>query len=144
MEWSEPQAPTDRLERTMDQPTQATQLLIRLGAGDPDAPELLLDLLYAELHRLASSYMARERDNHTLQATALVSEAFVKLFDRQKVEWSGRKHFYAVAAKAMRHLLVDQARRRKRIVCVDQTDLGSLMVVHAEEQETAALSGAQL
>ena len=93
----------------MDQPTQATQLLIRLGEGDPRAPEQLLALLYTELHRLAKNYMAHERDAHTLQATALVNEAYLK-FASKGGDWEDRAHFVGVAARAIRQILVDRAR----------------------------------
>jgi len=91
---------------------RATLLLQRLEAGDASAGEELLPIVYEELHRLARGAMARERNEHTLQATALVNEAWIRLVDREGARWEGREHFLAVAARAMRSVLVDHARRR--------------------------------
>ena len=86
-----------------------TQLLNEMAKGDSGAAEKLLSLVYAELHRLAASYMRRERPDHTLQATALINEAYVRLF-RENAEWNSREHFIGMAANVMRHVLVDYAR----------------------------------
>lgn len=83
--------------------------------GDPDAPDRLLPLVYAELRSRAQALLAAERPNHTLQATALVHEAYVRLVDQKAVNWKGKAHFCAVAATAMRRVLVDYARARGRI-----------------------------
>jgi RNA polymerase sigma factor (TIGR02999 family) len=80
--------------------------------GDPDALDQLAPLVYRELHRLAIRYMGRERPGHTLQATALVHEAYVRLIDWQKVQWQNRAHFFAASAQVMRRILVDYARSR--------------------------------
>ncbi len=100
---------------------ELTRYLNELGRGDAGAPTQLIDVVYAELRAIAVAYLRSERPAHGLQATVLVHEAFVKLFDHRQVEWTGRKHFYAAAAKAMRRLLVDEARRRQRRVPTEQT-----------------------
>jgi RNA polymerase sigma factor (TIGR02999 family) len=80
-------------------------------AGREKAADRLMPLVYDELRRMARAYMARERGSHTLQPTALVHEAYLKLVDQSRVDWQGQTHFRAVAAKVMRRLLVDHARR---------------------------------
>jgi len=90
---------------------QVTQLLKAMRAGDAQAAENLLPLVYAELHRLARSYMRRERPDHTLQATALINEAYLKLVG-EDVDWNSREHFIGLAAHVMRRVLVDYARTR--------------------------------
>ena len=84
------------------------------GDGKPGVIDDLLPLVYSELHRQAAAYLRRERPNHTLQATALVHEAYLKLVDQRRVEWKSRGHFFAIAAQAMRRILVDHARTRHR------------------------------
>ncbi len=91
---------------------QITLLLQKVGQGDRGAESALLDVVYSELHRLAASYMRRERKDHTLQASALVNEAYVKLIGGQDVAWQSRGHFYAAAARVMRNILIDYARTR--------------------------------
>jgi len=88
-----------------------TQLLIKWGNGDKAALDELTPLVYAELRRLAKRYMARERQDHTLQTSALINEAYVRLIDQQSAEWKNRAHFFAVSATIMRHILVDHARK---------------------------------
>jgi len=88
-----------------------TVLLRKVSAGDLDAEAELMTQVYGELKRLANKFLRRERKGHTLQATALVHEAFIKLAGNNKFEFSDRAHFYAVAAKIMRRLLVDYARK---------------------------------
>lgn len=90
-----------------------TQLLIAWGNGDETARDELMPLVYEELHRLAHRYMKREHPGHTLQTSALVNEAFVKLVDQKSVHWQNRSHFYAIAAQSMRRILVDHARIRQ-------------------------------
>ena len=90
---------------------EVTLLLRAWSRGEPGAADRLLPLVYRHLHRLAASQMRGERANHTLQPTALVHEAYVKLVDRH-LSWKDRGHFYGVAARAMREVLVDHARRR--------------------------------
>ena len=87
-----------------------TQLLVNWSQGDQGALEQLMPLVYGELRRLASSYLRRERSNHTLQSTALVHEAFMRLVNQQDVQWRNRAHFYAIAAQMIRRILVDYAR----------------------------------
>lgn len=82
------------------------------NGGDPEALDALLPLVYAELRRVAGRYMNRERRDHTLQATALVNEAYLRLIDVQAVRWQNRAHFFAMAARMMRRILVDAARAR--------------------------------
>ncbi|MBL8173337.1 MAG: sigma-70 family RNA polymerase sigma factor [Bryobacterales bacterium] len=94
------------------EPPQITVLLQKVGQGDKASESALLDLVYSELHRLASSHMRRERKDHTLQASALVNEAYVKLLGAQDVPWQSRGHFYAAAARVMRNILIDYARTR--------------------------------
>ena len=92
---------------------EVTQLLQRLQHGDPRAVDLLIPLLYAELRDLAADYLRGERPDHTLQPTALVHEAYLKLVGQREVHWQGRSHFLGVAAQAMRRILVDHARRHR-------------------------------
>lgn len=89
-----------------------TLLLRAWGEGDREALDRLAPLVYQELHRLARGYMAHERPNHTLQATALVNEAYLRLIDARQVHWQDRAHFLAICARAMRQILVDHARSR--------------------------------
>jgi RNA polymerase sigma factor (TIGR02999 family) len=88
-----------------------TALLAKWGRGDHAALDELLPLVYTELHRMAARQLRRERPNHTLQPTALVHEAYLRLVDQRQVDWEGRAHFYGVAAQVMRRILVDHARR---------------------------------
>jgi RNA polymerase sigma factor (TIGR02999 family) len=91
------------------QPQDITQLLVASSHGDSDALNKLLPLVYDELRRLADRYLRRERDDHTLQATALVHEAYLRLVD-QNVPWQNRAHFFGIAAEMMRRILIDHAR----------------------------------
>lgn len=88
-----------------------TQLLIELSNGDRKAVDLLLPVIYDELRKLAANYLRRERPDHTLQPTALVHEAYIRLVDQTRVNWQNRAHFFGVAAQIMRRLLVDHARK---------------------------------
>jgi RNA polymerase sigma factor (TIGR02999 family) len=93
-----------------------TQILSRIGGGDPSATEELLPLLYDELRRLAAQRLAHEKPGHTLEATALVHEAYLRLVDGSKAQhWNSRGHFFAAAAEAMRRILVENARRKKSV-----------------------------
>src|SRR5215831_7036113 len=87
-----------------------TKLLVNWSRGDQAALDELMPLVYGELRRLASAYLRRERSNHTLQSTALVHEAFMRLVNQQDVEWKNRAHFFAIAAQMIRRILVDYAR----------------------------------
>ena len=93
---------------------QITQLLNQWSNGEAKVLDDLMPLVYVELRRQASGYLRRERSNHTLQPTALINEAYLKLIDQRDVKWQNRAHFFAIAAQAMRRILVDHARERKR------------------------------
>lgn len=93
-------------------PPEITQILQRVSHGDRLATEELLPLVYAELRRQAEIQMAGERADHTLQATALVHDAYIRLVSRNSIDWDSAAHFYAAAARAMRRLLVDHARAK--------------------------------
>ena len=92
---------------------QITDLLVNWRQGDKAALDQLMPLVYDELHRLAHRYMKRERPGQTLQTTALVNEAYLRLVDSNEIEWKNRAHFFTIAAQIMRHLLVDRARSRR-------------------------------
>ncbi len=96
-------------------PEQVTILLQQWREGDPSALELLTPIVYDELRRLAASYLRKERDGHTLQPTALLHEAYVKLANQDNQDWKNRAHFFGVAAHLMRQILVDHARGRNRV-----------------------------
>ncbi len=89
-----------------------TRILLELGKGDESAANRLLPLVYDELRGLAAHYMQQERRNHTLQPTALVNEAYLRLVDQSRVNWRNRAHFFAVAAEVIRRILVDHARQK--------------------------------
>jgi RNA polymerase sigma factor (TIGR02999 family) len=93
-------------------PQDVTQLLLAWNQGDEAALKQLMPLVYGELHRLAHRYMNGEREGHTLQTTALVNEAYLRLVDSSRVRWQNRAHFFAVSAQLMRRILVDFARSR--------------------------------
>ena len=96
-------------------PDEVTQLLHAWGDGDQEALNKLLPVVYRELHRLAASYMRKESPAHTLQTSALVNEAYLKLVDQKNVRWQNRAHFFGIAAQLMRRILVDHARSRTRL-----------------------------
>jgi len=100
------------LMSVVDPPSEVTNLLAAFRRGEPDAAGKLLPLVYDELHRLAVNYMRHERPGQTLQPTALVNEAYLRLVP-QDITWEGRTHFVAFAAQVMRHFLIDQARSRR-------------------------------
>lgn len=93
-------------------PADVTQLLIAWSSGDQAARETLMSVVYEELHRLARRYMRNESPGHTLQTSALVHEAFIRLVDQRNVHWQNRSHFFGIAAQMMRRILVDYARSR--------------------------------
>jgi RNA polymerase sigma factor (TIGR02999 family) len=95
--------------------SDVTQILEAVQKGDPKAAEELLPLVYEELRKLAAAKMAHEPAEHTLQPTALVHEAWLRLVGDQEKEWAGRAHFFAAAAEAMRRILIDKARRRRAV-----------------------------
>jgi len=94
-------------------PEEITQLLIAWNQGDQRARDELMPLIYNELRRLARSHLRRERINHTLQPTALVHEAFLRLIDQSQVNWRNRAHFFGIAARLMRQILINHAEARR-------------------------------
>jgi len=127
-------------------PHEVTQLLVAWGNGDQTARDQLMPLVYAELHRLAHHYMSLEKPGHTLQTSALVNEAFVKLVDQRDVQWQNRAHFFGIAAQMMRRILVDYARNRgfaKRGGKAQQVTLNEELIVSEERNaEVVALDEA--
>jgi len=97
----------------MQKPEGITQLLVDWSKGDRKALDKLMPLVYSELRRLAGNYLRRERQGHTLQPTALVNEAYLKLIDQKNAKWQNRAQFYGVAAQLMRRILVDHARQHQ-------------------------------
>jgi len=93
---------------------QITQLLLSWKKGDETAFEELIPLVYPELKRLARRYMGRENPGHTLQTSALINEAYLRLVDQHNIQWQDRGHFFAVATRVMRHILIDHARGHAR------------------------------
>lgn len=96
------------------EPKNVTELLRKWGEGDGAALEELTPIIYSELHKIAKRYMGRERDGHTLQTTALVNEAYVRLIDWKNARFENRAHFFGVSAQLMRRILVDFARKRPK------------------------------
>jgi RNA polymerase sigma-70 factor, ECF subfamily len=117
--------------------TDVTALLAQLTRGDREAVSNLLPVVYKELRQVAGRYMRQERPDHTLQATALVHEAYIKLVSHGTGNWENRAHFFAVAAQVMRHILVDHARSHQR----DKRGNGQ---PHVELQEGLVVAPAQL
>jgi len=117
-----------------------TELLVDWSNGDKEALNRLIPLVYDELHRLASRYLRRERPNHTLQTTALVHEAYLRLVRERNGNWQNRVQFFAVASQLMRHILVDYARRHNAVKrggdCV-KVSFDEAMIV--SEEKSAAL-----
>jgi RNA polymerase sigma factor (TIGR02999 family) len=103
------------MEQMSSSEEEVTALLRRWRDGDEAALNKLTPLVYDELHRLAHKYIRRERPGHTLQTTALVNEAYVRLVDQNSVDWQNRAHFFGVAAQVMRHILVDYARQQTAV-----------------------------
>ena len=91
-----------------------TELLVGYGRGDKEALDKLMPVVYDELRRQAARYLRREQAGHTLQTTALIHEAYVRLVDQRNVQWQNRAHFFGIAAQMMRRILVDHARTKKR------------------------------
>ena len=100
--------------REMDEAPNITRMLREWSGGNREVLEDLMPLVYTELHRQAARFLSRERRDHTLQTTALINEAFLKLIDQREVNWESRTHFFAIAANLMRRILVDYARAKKR------------------------------
>lgn len=129
-----------------DQPN-ITQLLIELTDGNQAAVNDILPLIYTELRKLAGGYLRRERGNHTLQPTALVHEAYMKLIDQTQVKWQNRAHFFGIAAQVMRRILLDYARQHKaeKRGGVDENvalEEGSIIVQGEKSAELLALDEA--
>jgi RNA polymerase sigma-70 factor (ECF subfamily) len=127
-------------------PQEITQLLLSWKKGDQTALDELIPLVYPELKKLARRYMGRENPAHTLQTSALINEAYLRLVDQQGVEWQDRAHFFAVAAQVMRHILVDHARSylyEKRGGGAQHVPLEDVTLVHSERaNELVALDEA--
>ncbi|MDI1242991.1 MAG: sigma-70 family RNA polymerase sigma factor [bacterium] len=102
------------MEQSADQQPEITLWLQEWSSGKEEALEAMMPIVYAELHRQATNYLRRERIGHTLQATALINEAYLKLIDQREVNWKNRAHFFGIAAQSMRRILVDHARSRHR------------------------------
>src|SRR6202171_3187643 len=119
--------------------TEVTRILSAIEQGDPSAAEQLLPLIYEELRKLAAQRMAQEKPGQTLQATALVHEAYLRLVDVEKAQhWNSRRHFFAAAAEAMRRILVERARARdslKRGGGRERLDLEDLTVTLPERPD---------
>jgi len=117
-------------------PGEITKLLLEWGQGDEPAREKLISLVYDELHLRAKRFMGREQPGHTLQPTALINEAYLRLIDSTQVSWKNRNDFYAVCANLMRQILVDFARSRgsqKRGGGVNQVSLDEALVISYEK-----------
>jgi RNA polymerase sigma-70 factor, ECF subfamily len=135
-----------------------TQLLANVQNGDREAERQLMEAVYEELHRLAAGYMRRERPDHTLQASALVNEAFVRLIGNGPVSWESRAHFFVTAAQTMRRVLIDHARRHvaekrggagvridlnENIAAVENTESGRMLDLDRALTRLAALDARQ-
>jgi len=123
---------------TADPPSEITGLLVDWSNGDQAALDKLLPLVEQELHRLAHNYMRRENADHMLQTTALVNEAYLRLVDQKKTHWQNRAHFYAIAAKIMRRILLNYARdqhRQKRGGKAIQVSLSGVQVLSFQRPE---------
>jgi len=117
---------------------EITELLTEWSGGDQNALDKLYPLVYQELRRLARTYMKHERKGHTLQTTALINEAYVRMVDQKGVHWQNRSHFFAISAQMMRRILVDHARRAtyvKRGGTARKVSLDEAMIVAAERSE---------
>lgn len=122
----------------MSSPPDITALLIDWSNGDKAALDKLFPLVERELHRLAHSYMKRENPDHTLQTSALVNEAYLKLVDQRNTRWQNRAHFFGIAAQIMRRILLNYARDRNRMKRggkAIQVSLSDVAVVSAEKSE---------
>ena len=135
-----------------------TQLLAHVQNGDREAEKQLMEAVYEELHRLAAGYMRRERPDHTLQASALVNEAYVRLIGNGPVSWESRAHFFVTAAQTMRRVLIDHARRHvaekrggagvridlnENIAAVENTESGRMLDLDRALTRLAALDARQ-
>src|SRR6186713_563271 len=129
-----------------DHPTEATGLLLKWGQGDETALDRLIPLVQRELHQIARRCMAGERAGHSLQATVLVNEAYLRLVNAKDVAWHDRAHFLAVAARVMRRILVDHARgrraRKRGGPATRVTFTEALVVTNEPREDVAALDDA--
>lgn len=154
-----PPQPTALESKAMTaEPENVTQLLERWGGGDESALCELMPIVYGELRRLAAAYLRRERRGHTLQPTALVNEAYLKLVDQRRARWQNRAQFFGVAAQLMRRILVDHARSRQAAkrggehfrLSLEQIDPASnspdlsLLAVHEALERLAAIDAEQV
>jgi RNA polymerase sigma factor (TIGR02999 family) len=122
----------------MTSPPEITGLLIDWNNGSPEALEKLMPMVERELRRIAANYMRRESPGHTLQTTALVNEAYLKLVDQREVRWQNRAHFFALASQLMRRILLDHARSQRRAKRGGGTvlvDLDEVAVIAPEKSE---------
>jgi len=128
--------------------SETTQLLLAWAGGDAAALDVLAPRIYRELHRLAVSFMKRERAESVLQATALVHEVYLKLIDAENVAFDGKAHFYAICAQMMRRILVDAARKRAAarngggLGRIDLDDVAHLDLSHSNDKRLVALNDA--
>src|SRR5215469_4237161 len=126
--------------------TDVTRILQSVESGDPRAADALLPLVYQELRKLAASKMANEQPNQTLQPTALVHEAWLRLTGNENVKWNGRAHFFGAAAEAMRRILIDNARRKqaaRRGAGAQRLDIDDFEIAApAKEEELLAINEA--
>src|SRR4029450_6544071 len=138
--------PSKGLEVMTPSPPEVTQLLVAWSEGDCAARDELMPLVYEELRRLAHRYMDRERSDHTLQTSALVNEAYLRLIDQKEVKWQNRAHFFGIAAQMMLRILVDYARKRsfaKRGGALRSVPLEEAVIVSPERAaEVVALDDA--
>ncbi len=118
--------------------TDVTKILSQIESGDPSAAEQLLPLVYGELRKLAAAKLAQEKPGQTLQATALVHEAYIRLIGASDQNWDSSRHFFAAAAEAMRRILVESARRKAR-----EKHGGDVRRVELDDEQIAAFSGAE-
>ncbi len=119
---------------------EITQLLLAWGSGDQAALDQLMPLVHGELRKLAKRYMNRQRPGHTLQTTALVNEAYLRLIDSSRVQWQNRAHFFAISAQLMRRILVDFARSRQNL----KRGGGAQQITFDEALEVCSERGADL
>jgi RNA polymerase sigma factor (TIGR02999 family) len=130
------------MNRSDPEKQNITEILRQWSGGKQEALDQLMPLVYAELHRQAAQYLRRERANHTLQTTALIHEAYLKLIDQRNVNWESRTHFFAIAAQSMRRILVDYAKtrnREKRGGAEENLPLKEALQIQAKEEKTVDL-----
>jgi RNA polymerase sigma factor (TIGR02999 family) len=132
----------DEMNSSEEKRQDITEILRQWSSGDREALDELMPLVYEELHRQAAQYLRRERSHHTLQTTALINEAYLKLIDQRDVNWENRTHFFAIAAQAMRRILVDYAKtrnREKRGGAAENLPLDDAFQIQAKEENSVDL-----